>query len=186
MDQGDIMTSTELFMFHQTKYPMMDIIDHVKRLHQMVYGPHHLYNQPSLEQIVNDLQQELSEIENCECHDDWIPLGEGYYRMDLWMIKQSKLTIEQAANMFHSSILDVRRDLHVLDQLMEDSLKLLSDMINDQRLPLDTKTSQPFIDEYRLKHYPALHHSEHYRKYYQPHYRVIHERYMPKNIAYPK
>lgn len=180
------MTPTELFLFHQRKYPMMTIIDHVKRLHQMIYGPHHLYHQPTLEQIVNFLQQELSEIENCEDKDDWIPLGQGYYRMDLCMIKQSKITIEEAATMFYQSTLDVSKDLHDLDRLMEDSLQLLFDLINDQILHLDLMSSQTFIKEYRLKRYPALHHSEHYRMHYQPHYRVVCERYIPKNIIYPK
>ncbi|MCU0105162.1 hypothetical protein N7603_05780 [Acholeplasma vituli] len=41
------MTEKEMILFHQERYPLIKLQDHVKRIHQAVFGPGHLHDTKS-------------------------------------------------------------------------------------------------------------------------------------------
>jgi hypothetical protein len=159
----------------------MQLQDHVKRIHQCVFGPAHLHSTPSIEQIQQYITQELLEV---EINDDpnIIDIGFGYVRIDIKVIKSSLITIDELSKSFHRSMLLEQKEVSSKHALMKHELTVLMNLIGIGLLPYDTQASQLWIEHYTALGYPALHHSDAYKSHYQPHYRVIHHQYLPDKL----
>lgn len=173
------MNNKELILFHQTKYPHMLLEDHVKRIHQMIFGPGHAHNQPSLAKIQDYITSEINEMNVNDCDDDIIDIGNGFVRADLGMIINEKTAIDLCSQAFLSSMNAIYIDKDPILS-MENAINELEHMIENNQLPYDIHGSKSWLNHYRLMGYPVIHHSDTYRDLYHPHYRVIHSKYLPK------
>lgn len=157
----------------------MQLQDHVKRIHQCVYGPAHLHGNPSLERIEQYINQELLEVELIDNYPNIIDIGSGYVRIDLKIIKSALITVDELSKSFHQSMLMDTIDLLSKHDLMTRELNSLMALISEGGLPYDERESQLWIDHYTSLKYPPIHHSDVYKSHYQPHYRVVHQQFLP-------
>ncbi len=160
----------------------MQLQDHVKRIHQCVFGPAHLHTNPSLERIEQYITQELQEVASNDDDPNIIDIGLGYVRVDLKVIKSALITVEELSKSFHQSMTMDTQNTTLKFENMKRELTLLMDMVKQGLLPFDFKASQMWIDHYTSLNYPALHHSDTYKSHYQPHYRVVHQQFLPDKL----
>lgn len=171
------MNFEDMVLQHQQRYPKMLLQDHVKRIHQMIFGPAHAHNQPSLDKIQLYMASELKDIKANECDDDIIEIGQNFVRVDLVLVLKGQTTLELLSQAFLSSMNSELIDKEPVS-IMENALKELEHMIDYGQLPYDAKSSKEWLNHYRSLGYPAIHHSDTYRDLYHPHYRVIHSKYL--------
>lgn len=172
------MNNKELVLFHQNKYPHMLLEDHVKRIHQMIFGPAHAHNQPSLAKIQDYITSEINEMNVNDCDDDIIDIGNGFVRIELGMIIREQTPIDLCSHAFFSSMNSIYIDKDPILS-MKSAIDELEHMIENNQLPYDIHGSKSWLIHYRSMGYPVIHHSAIYRKLYRPHYRVIHSTYIP-------
>jgi hypothetical protein len=160
----------------------MQLQDHVKRIHQCVYGPAHLHSNPSMERIEQYITIELQEVTDNNDYPNIIDIGFGYVRIDLKIIKSDLITVDELSKSFHQSMLMDTQNMSSKHEAMRRELTVLMDLIVDGLLPLDAQTSQLWIDHYTSLKYPPIHHSDVYKSHYQPHYRVVHQQFFPDKL----
>ncbi|MDX9807077.1 MAG: hypothetical protein RBS87_00775, partial [Acholeplasma sp.] len=171
------MTNKEQILYHQKLYPNMLLQDHVKRIHQMIFGPAHAHSQPSLDKVKQYMTSELHEMKVNECGDDIIEIGHDFVRVDLGLVLKEQTTIELLSQAFVSSMNPEFIDKEPVS-VINHALKELEHMIELEALPYNLDESISWLDQYRSLGYPAIHHSDTYRDLYHPHYRVIHSKYL--------
>ena len=171
------MNNKEHMLYHQNKYPHMLLQDHVKRIHQMIFGPAHAHNQPSLDKVKQYMTSELHEMKPIACDDDIIEIGNDFVRVDLGLVLKGQTSIELLSQAFLSSM---NPEYMVNEPVfaIENALNELEKMIENRQLPYDLNTSKGWLNHYRSLGYPAIHHTDTYRDLYHPHYRVIHSKYL--------
>lgn len=179
---GQPLNQKELILFHQQLYPHMQLQDQVKRIHQCVYGPAHLYSNPSMERITQYITQELNLVDVNDTYPNIIDIGFGYVRVDLKVIKSDLITVDELSKSFHHSMVMDTIDLSSKHELMTHELNGLMTLIAEGVLPYDERESQLWIDHYASLNYPPIHHSDTFRLYYHPHYRVVHQHYLPEKL----
>lgn len=172
-----IMNENELILYTQNQYPKMTLQDHVKRLHQAVFGPGHFHNQPSFDTIMRYLDQEINSMKHYP-EDRIEAIGNGYYRVYLSKrFTNEKVKAALSTAFMHS--MGLKSDTYegcIRNMALQlDTLLLL---IEAQLLPFNYEGSKQWIDEYKNLGYKAIHHSEVYHLNYLPHYRVIHQSYL--------
>lgn len=169
----------DLVFEHQQRYPNMLLQDHVKRIHQMIFGPAHAHNHPSMDKVKQYMTSELHEMKVNECGDDIIEIGNDFVRVDLGLVLKGQTTIELLSQAFLSSMNPEHIEKEPVS-VMDYALKELEHMIELGVLPYNLDQSITWLNQYRSLEYPAIHHSDTYRDLYHPHYRVIHSKYLPK------
>lgn len=172
------MTDIELIKSHQNRYPHMTIQDHVKRIHQSVFGPAHLHGTPNLETLNHYIDRELSGLSRMLVSKEPEPIGNGFYRVYL---DSSLLDTEKKAALvaaFHQSMLLDLGSQTVKYSLIDTNLYILLNWIRTEPTPFIYEDAKLWITAYKEVLYPAIHHSDAYNQLYQPHYRVIHESFL--------
>ena len=172
------MKPKDIILYHQEKYPDMCLQDHVKRIHQMIYGPTHAHAQPTFDQIRIYIEKELETIPS-NCDDLFVPIGHDFIRVDLSIIRHKTCSIESLSQAFLYSMA-VSIDFKEAQVTMQTELTELMSLIETGVLPFDLNTSRLWIQNYQSMGYPAIHHSDNYRELYHPHYRVIHTKFIEK------
>lgn len=172
------MTEIELIKSHQNRYPHMTIQDHVKRIHQSVFGPAHLHSTPNIETLTHYIDRELSSLSNMFVSREPEPIGHGFYRvyLDSCLLKSEKKESLVAA--FHQSMLLDLGSLATRYASIDASLETLLNWIQAETTPFNYEDAKSWIMAYKTALYPAIHHSELYNQTYQPHYRVIHASFL--------
>ncbi|MBE0700714.1 MAG: hypothetical protein IH571_03405 [Acholeplasmataceae bacterium] len=161
---------------HVIRYPKMKIEDFVKLVYQSAFGPRHFSNEPNRDEIRRYLEDELKgEHQNMDSiHIESI--GEPYARVHLSSIHQMKMTIDRMVDLLMKSMFENRMNVAEQSQLFHERMDVLLSMIDKQEIGLPYEDSKAFISLYLAKGVRPIHHSEIYRKVYNPQYRVI---YLP-------
>ncbi|MDY0074682.1 MAG: hypothetical protein WC992_07305 [Acholeplasmataceae bacterium] len=170
-------TLLSIWLVHQQKYPHMSIEDYVKLIHQSVYGPLHMMDHPSIDKLQSYLDYELKLMSIKKEKDIIVPIGFGYFRVDLQAVLLGLIDKEELVQAFYLSMKD-SITVQTRDDVMKRCLKDLLNAIDNKQILLDNTEGKHFIAKYEKASYPAIHHSEKYKNLYHPHYRVIHRSYL--------
>lgn len=152
----------DIILYHIEKYPEIMVEDLYKLLFQASFGPGHLIN--DCDRALNYLKEELSlELKDDIKHEE---IGNGYIRLYL-----NGYNIEDAdwiLKMMLDSI-KIEKDIDFFMNAYEQSCDVIKTKKGNEFL----KAFIEFVEKMISLDLPAVHHSETYRKKYNPHYRVI-------------
>jgi hypothetical protein len=165
-----------ILLMHQSKYPLMQIEDYLKLIHQSVYGPAHISHQPNRDQLLAYLHHEMN-LSVDDPSTSWIePIGNHYFRVSIQPVKKRWMTDSVLIDAFFQSMIDPL--FEDVNDMMKHHLEELKMLIEKGIILLDQVKSMETIINYQNQGYQAIHHSDIYRKTYHPHYRVIHQKHM--------
>ena len=151
------------------KYPRMEISDFLKLIYQNeMAGGHMIKDKPS---ALSFLEEEAAEVSPAfkSCDN----LGNDMARVYLCDIMARKIPLPYLLEAF---IFTANRHKGNLD-LLKEKLSIFYDMVKEKELPLDIEEVTEALKAYREKGFPAIHHSEAFRKNYAPHYRVVYRKF---------
>ena len=162
----------DILLKEYEKYPHMELVDYVKLIFQHVNGGNHL-----LKDVNKAKQYLLEEYQEVEAKDD-IPLyediGNNIVRINLSPFKYQGLDINLLFELFVSSANIFDKNI----EGMEEAFETLRMLIKDCVLPFLEKELDEYLSWYRNEDYPLVSHSETYKQYYNPHYRIIHSLFL--------
>ena len=158
---------TEILARHAEKYPLMRPCDAVKLIYQSEFLGGHLIKSP--EQSLLRLTEEFERTEKTPGAQLCEYIGDGVLRINLAALDTEKYTLAELNRAFCKSANLCRGSL-------DGFLKKLNVLISElPRLGFGFTAKE--LDEYLLKYreagYPAVSHSEEYRRAYKPAYRVV-------------
>lgn len=158
----------DIFSAHVARYPLMTAQDAVKLLYQNHFGPGHMISDP--ESAMRRLFEEWSGVP----HDPDSPLleniGNGFIRVHLSAWSMEELSPQLLCRDFLRSAHSHRGE----QEGFLDKLNLLHELVSQGGFPFSAEELQEYLSGYAAAGYPAVSHSEVYRKAYHPAYRVIH------------
>lgn len=161
----------EYIIEHLKRYPMMEIADMVKLLYQSEFGGGHMIKNP--EASLERLERECRDLDHGQSQMRWEKIGNHMGRLFLGGLSEH-LSLETVNRFFVNSAWRVNASI----KAFEEKLDLLVEMCREGSLPFDCRELESWLDVYREKGYPLIHHSDIYRKLYHPSYRVISEDYL--------
>ena len=163
-----------------TRFPKSEAQDYYKLLFQAVFGAGHMI------QNYNDcyemLDKEMSKIEsdiNCVLYYD-ISLTFPLVRINLSKCKAEKIDLHRISKAFFEG---AQIDTKIDTLEFETYLNLSANDLIKYPFNLNEKDLDDFIRKMKKLDFPAVHHSEAYRNFYKPHYRVIPLKIWEKNIS---
>lgn len=152
------------------RWPRLTAQDLTKALYQAEFGCGHFVadREKGLKWLVSE-EKELAEAPR-EIQPPFIePLGGGYCRIHLSLMKEYGLSCETLFSLF---ALSAETPSGSMDSFRE-ALDQMEEMILSGELPVDQESARAFLTEYRAAGCPATHHSEAFRQSYSPAYRVV-------------
>ena len=161
-------------------FPKSEVQDYYKLLFQAVYGAEHMiqnYND-CFKMLDNEMSQIESDI-NCALYYD-ISLTFPLVRINLSKCKAEKIDLHRISKAFFegakiNSKIDTKR--------FETYLNIATNALKNPPFNINEKALEIFIKKIKKLGFPAVHHSEAYRNFYKPHYRVIPLKIWEKNIS---
>lgn len=152
---------------HARKYPMMQPTDAVKLIYQNVFGGGHLIRDP--EACRNALQREYE----CTPQDPHAPLlesiGNGLVRVMLNAVDANNYSIRQLGEDFIRSSEAHKGNLNSF--LIK--LEILRKVTDSGSFGFTLEELEAYLEEYKRAGYPMVSHSEQYRRFYNPAYRIV-------------
>jgi hypothetical protein len=176
------LTLEKIIKDHFKKYPHMMIEDYVKLIYQQSFGPSHFSKKPEYTQIASYLIKELEETKENLKIDKVEYIGHHYYRLSLDLVRHGELSVHDLSDMFLKSM---ELSSELTDELKQCFLKkidILLALIQNKEIDLDYDESLKYIKSMVKEGIKASHHSESYQLHYQPTYRVVHDKFIPKTI----
>ena len=173
----------ELLIMHYQAYPKLQIQDIFKFLYQSAFGCEHLVS--SCETVTEYIQKEYDTItlnhvitaESVNGTGDSVtvePLDGGYCRVPLFCLSQG-LTANTLGRLFY---LSSKKEKNGLSNLLE-KLRIAQALVLENILPFSPVEFEKAVHDWEHNGYPAIHHSDIFRKTYNPSYRVISTAYLP-------
>lgn len=157
---------------HYRQYPELQITDLFKYLYQSAFGCEHMVS--SLEKAIAYIRKE-SENNITNHHLPLIDALDGAYsRVHLSCLNENGLTAETLGTYF---FLSAKKEPDALSSL-EDKLTVAKELVYEKILPFSSEAFENAVTEWKTLGYPAIHHSEIFRKTYHPSYRVIANEYL--------
>ena len=159
-----------LFINEFTRFPKSEAQDYYKLLFQAVYGAGHMiqnYNN-CFEMLDKELMQIKADI-NCLLYHD-ISLIFPMIRVNLSRIKAEKLELNRISKAFFEG---AKIDIKIDTLEFETYLNIAVNALIKHPFNIDEKDLEMFIKKVKKLGFPAVHHSETYKNFYKPHYRVI-------------
>lgn len=152
---------------HAQRYPLMEARDYVKLLYQSEFGCGHLVEAGD---ALASLQSEFAQAreENYAPSYTVEAIGGGFCRCHL----DPRLLAERDLPLLSRCLAFSARPRGTMAGLWR-KLGQLSALSWQGALPLEYRELENFLSLYALQGCPPLHHSDHYREAYHPHYRVI-------------
>lgn len=154
----------QILINHFNLYPQSQITDMVKLLYQNEFGGGHMISDSS--QSLNYLKSEINSL-NFKNEKIYEYIGNNLCRFNLNAVKSLNLELNTLNQMFVYTANNVKGDI----KIFEEKLKILRELCTEFSFSLDEFDN--YLTEYKAKGYPAVSHSEIYRKNYFPAYRVI-------------
>lgn len=160
-----------LLIAHYEKYPLMQIQDIFKFLHQSSFGCEHLVSSP--EAAISYISKEYDSIDH-NIIGQIEPLDGNYSRVPLSYLNLglSSITLGKLFSLSAKVEKNGKSDL-------VQKLQVARDMILEKALPFSVEEFDKCVSEWEAKDFSALHHSDTFRNAYHPAYRVISNRYIP-------
>jgi hypothetical protein len=177
MMQGDPGNLLKLLQQHMIWYPLMELRDIYKLIYQGVLGAEHLLSSP--EEFIHHLRSELQYLQPDQNQAILEPVrsDQMLFRLNLCAYKSRQVSIDP---LFHPLI----ETAHLNTGSKTDLLEVWSAFgkLYEQGHIGEFKTSAIFGFSKWLEEmgFPAVHHSEIYRREYQPAYRLISSKYIPE------
>lgn len=161
----------KVLLEHRDRYPDMELQDAVKLLYQSEFGGGHMISDPA--KSLERLKKEYAGLEPEHEEAVFVPIGGGLVRMDLLCLREgiSPGTLNQI--FAHTAEL-TRGTTAGLEQKFE----ILLSCCRSGELPFGAEQAAEYLRKYKEDGYPAVSHSDGYRKLYHPAYRVVSEIYM--------
>lgn len=182
-DRKDVIIMMKnILLAHSALYPQMHIEDYMKLIHQSVYGPAHISEQPNREQLLSFLRHEIMNSKTYLETPMIEMIGNDYYRVSIEAVKHGLITDIQLIDAFYQSILHSPKKDAFTDHVMSVELKQFQILVENRSIQLDVAKTKEMIVWYQKQGYPPIHHSENYRLFYHPHYRLIHQKYIPESM----
>ena len=150
---------------HFARYPKIQPDDLFKYLYQSAFGCEHLV--ASQEGAISYIQREYEELEKTEA-SSVEPLDGEYVRVPLSLLDEG-LKPETLGALFCRS---AKQEPCGKEELLE-KLEVAKELVEEGKLPFSALDFQNALSQWRDEGYPALHHSEIFRREYHPSYRVI-------------
>ncbi len=150
---------------HAIRYPLMEPADAVKLIYQNEFGGGHMVSNEDA--CIEYLRREYDTVS----HDANAPLvesiGNGIVRIHLAAI--SKDQVDALGKAF---IRSAQRQQGSMDDFLK-KLACLRNLCAEGAFAFDFQTLDAYLMEYKQAGYPAVSHSEAYRKAYHPAYRIV-------------
>ncbi len=157
----------KMLRWQYQNYPNLKTEDMLKALYQSEFGPEHFITEPDA--CFKILKQEAASCEKRKTGELIEAIGEGFGRVHLGLLDTYGLSIETLFKIFllsaekpHGSMPHFRRKLKCLERMTE-----------LQGIPFDRNEVHRKCIAYKRSGYPALHHSDEFKREYAPSYRVI-------------
>ena len=154
------------------RYPKGEIQDLFKFIFQSSFGCEHLVL--SADKVTDYIKMEYDSLGERQNTCDYDVLDGEYTRIDLGIL-DSGLTAETLGRLFY---LSAKKEENGMAALKE-KLDAAQELAEAGELPFDGYALKESIAEWRDKGFPAVHHSDSFRKEYRPAYRVISSRFVP-------
>lgn len=161
---------TNIFISHFLKYPNMLPDDFFKLIYQNSHGPHHL----NIEFLESNFINELNML-NDEPKIKQEYIGNEYTRIYL-NPKWTDLEKQSILNAFIKS----NQDYNPNPLLLQKELECLKALVLNKMINFDISTFLEVLEKFRENPKP-LSHSKIYKDSYNPHYVVIHNKYLQQN-----
>lgn len=162
--------TAEFLLAQYRAYPSSQPEDLMKALYQSVFGCGHLVNDPSAAAAYI-----RTEAESCPNRQPYTEPLDGDYTRVYLSVLQTGLSADTLAKLLVLSASEPHGDVSEL----ESKLAVLTDLVEQRKLPFSAQETADKLAAWRNADYPACHHSESYRDAYRPAYRLIHNRYIP-------
>ncbi len=159
----------ERLLGHYDAYPLLRVEDIFKFLHQSTLGCEHLVE--SAEAAAEYIRREAETV-SPDAPASIERLDGDFSRVSLASLREG-LSAETLARLFCLSSKKEGEGISALGERLEVARELLS----DGDLPLDLDELDEKLRGWRALGYPAVHHSEAFRKAYRPAYRVVANEY---------
>jgi hypothetical protein len=165
---------TAVLMHHLARTPGMQLADLYKLLHQAAMGSGHSVRDHQAAQEM--LEKELAALSAEPQDPPSDPLDpEGMLiRVHL---RPYKLASRDTAALLQAFIRSANEWQASPDRLAA-WCDLVIQLAGENRLPVNPKAAREYFAQMKAQAYPAVHHSETYRRLYQPAYRVVARQYM--------
>lgn len=150
---------------HAEKYPAMEVTDAVKLIYQNEFGGGHLIKDEDA--CLGYLRREYEAVKKDEKAPLYEPIGNGIVRVNLGAVKAEDLEklgkafIRSAA--IHQGSLDS----------FKEKLEVLRRLTAEGRFRFDEQALHNYLQAYEKAGFPAVSHSEAYRRAYCPAYRIV-------------
>ena len=142
-------------------------VDAVKLVYQNEFGGGHMIKSP--EAALIRLRNEYAATEHDAMQPLMIPIGSGMARVQLKALKESDI-----ARLNEAFMETANRSKGMLPEFLE-KLDVLRRVTAQGAFAFEAAELEEYLSEYKRQGYPAVSHSEEYRKAYLPAYRVVKE-----------
>ena len=156
---------------HYLKYKQMEIPDIFKYLYQSTFGCEHMVS--SLPAAIEYIKKEAEALGPRSVERKIEPLDGKYSRVDLSVLNDG-LSAETIGQIFVASAEKEKLDKSELEAKIE----VVRELIRENILSFTQEEFELSVNEWSKAGYPPVHHSEPFRKFYHPAYRVIYNEYV--------
>ena len=153
---------------HFRKYPMMQITDLLKLIYQNEFGPEHMIvdEEKSMEMIYRELETLPQDAFSGEAVED---IGNGLCRVYLSAIKQELFCAADINRIFVLSANNTKGSRTGFEK----KAALLLQFCNEGLLSFSLPDLKVALEELAASNYAPIRHSQTYRDFYAPAYRVV-------------
>lgn len=161
----------EALLWHQQRYPRMQIQDLVKLVYQNEFAGGHMIAdaESSLQRLRAECQALAGNCDGVKPGEVFIGIGNGLCRLQLAALGGTGIRLTTVNQFFVNTARSRRGDLASLEQKLE----VLRACCQAGSLPHSPADLDEFLLTYRAQGYPAISHSAVYRDHYKPAYRVV-------------
>ncbi|HEY8499380.1 MAG TPA: hypothetical protein VIL89_02065, partial [Clostridia bacterium] len=166
----------DILLEHYKRRPRMRIRDIVKLIYQSEFAGGHLVKnkEDSLRRLKDEIGQ-LGKSGSFEPKNGGLfeDIGSGLCRLNLDRLSGTGISIETVNKFFVNTANSVSGSI----SRFEEKLGILRQCCIDRELPFPVDELDMFVSGYRENGYPAVGHSEEYRREYSPSYRIVKAEY---------
>ena len=169
MTDNNNMVTRSLLTKHFVTYPKLEIEDMFKYIFQSAFGCEHMVK--DFDTALGYIKQESEQLTGNETALTE-RLDGSYSRVHLSHLNEG-LGCETLAKLF---LLSAKKEENG-KKLLEEKISVLKELVDEKKLLFDSAELDKALSGWEGEGYPALHHSETFRRQYRPSYRVISNRY---------
>ena len=157
----------KLLLEQLARYPLMEITDCVKLLYQSEFAGGHIIENPalSLERLLAEWETTPGDPSRPALED----IGSELCRVNLASARAAGISPES----INAAFVATANSNHGTTEGFLNKLEALRELCALGKTPFAIAELEAWLADYERRGYPAVHHSESFRRAYSPHYRVI-------------